>query len=44
MLLSKSKHTWLKLVLVDETEDRDVVLGPDGGRDDRVIVVDDLLE
>ena len=34
----------LELVLVDEGEDADVVLGSDGGGYDGVALVDDLLE
>ena len=34
----------LELVLVDEGEDADVVLGADGGGDDGMALVDDLLE
>ena len=36
--------TRLQLILVDEAEDGDVVLGADGGGDDGVIVVDDLFK
>lgn len=36
--------SWLELVLVDEGEDADVVLGADGGGDDGVALIDDLLE
>ena len=36
--------TRFELVLVDKAEDGDVVLRPDGGGDDGVVVVDDLLQ
>ncbi len=34
----------LKLVLIDEGEDANVALEPDGGGDDGMVLVDELLE
>mmetsp|Transcript_1778 Transcript_1778/g.3834 ORF Transcript_1778/g.3834 Transcript_1778/m.3834 type:complete len:429 (-) Transcript_1778:221-1507(-) len=44
LVVREERGAGLELVLVDERHDVDVVLRPDGGRDDGVVVVDHLLE
>ena len=44
LVVEQDRATRLQLILVDEREDGDVVLGADAGRDDCVVVVDDLLK
>ena len=43
-MVEEDRTARLELVLVHEGQDGDVVLGADTGRDDRVVVVNDLLE
>ena len=44
LMIQEHRTSWLQLVLVHETEDGDVVLAAHAGGDDRVVVVDDLLQ
>merc|ERR1719402_1060694 len=44
LVIEQDRATRLQLILVDEREDGDVVLGANTGRDDCVVVVDDLLK
>lgn len=44
LVVEEDGAPWLEEILVDERHDRDVVLWSVGGRDDGVVVVDDLLE
>lgn len=43
-VIEKNRTARLQLVLVDERQNADVVLATDGGRDNCVIVIDDLLQ
>lgn len=44
LIVHEDGATRLELVLIDEGEDPDVVLGAHGGGDDGVVLVDELLE